>query len=1470
MLTERPIHADLKAALINNVPFKYGHLIKFERPSRPDANGRVSTAKQRYTYLTDGSINVTFDDGSTDSNLVANGPQEYLANKVLKVGNVSEQTEARANTYNLVLDGNGIGAYSSFTGTISAVDASTWDISYPTFVDLLLEGFREGDKIQLTGVTVGKFNIVNFRANNVIRVSKIDTNAVTGTGTINMSLASEEIKSILLDKNGADYASFINREVFIYRAYFNSESAIIGAPVLLFKGIISNVAFDDADKGIQVTWGLTSHWGDFAEVRGRVTSDEFHRALDSTGTPQPASALKTAYAYDKGFAHAETSINILATYSVQVEKQDVKAKNGFLGTGIGSKVKVKKYFVSEDRNTELDFQLQSKSIPVIYGVRNVKGIPIFADTKNNNSAEVYVIHALSEGEIGGIYDTYINGNSLICNDKADLDARSVQTPDNTVQLVCRGRADRGDVLGGQTSIGSTVTNFYSGDEYLLEALPYNYTSTTGYYNYVPPTTLAAVDNVGAGIVDGESIILQDPQEITIDFFSGKPGQKAAPALIEIAAANGFKIQNSYWLGTDTAEYWGPNHRLLDTAYVVSKYKIEEGETSIPDLEFIIKGKAIECYNYDYSYAEYVRSIGQQNASLFPLGSTVSLYNDNGGGLLNSNVQIIDKWTFTTPDGVLNTRFRFSEVPNLGYVNGIPTAKRFFMKNANNDVWQFATFDFVEASGTIPAQPAIVSSNATTVNGNIAFNFSSYDFRGGETVDYGIPLFSLVNEDLSIFSGRGLFGTDRIIPVTNRTDVRLTTQIPATARAISEANAATAASSRLVPRNTIVLNTAASSEDGRYTNFLIRLKKYDPVTDKTSIQEKIITGYSGASRTVTISDVWDADKLPVAGDIYEIVPRYGDKRTSINPAIQLLDYVTSTTYGRGLNPFKDLNLPSWLEAARVCDTQSDITVKQASGAPVPAAGQVYKLTTDGTLTGTLIWQGKVKATYNGFVEFTDNIGKLTNYWNSWKSYKLNEYVYNGSRLYKVTSAGIKATEPIHTSGTTNGLQYISTGIPLISSTGSTFSTVSDGNPIRGDKNGVSIPGYSLYDSDEVNYWRYLGWDEYSQRCVTKHQTNIALDTSVPLFDNINSMLEHFGGILRYSGGQYFLDVEEMSDSISTAATEVRNITADNIIGRIKLSDDGIRSAYNSLTAAYADPANKFEARNISFFNSEYLKSDRNVPKKGNISIPGITNYYNTRILADKYLNKSRYGLVINFNMEPRGLLLLAGSVIQIQYPRYNWINKKFRISNITHQEDTTVDIVAEEYDDSLYSLSRLSRPPTSGAVGMANFSTPIAPTGLTATNTDTGNEEYSGIKLTWTNNLSLSNVKNGFTELYSSSSPNLYITATQIAGNQIITSTIHGLVVGEMVTFLNTGINEIIAGNSYFVKSITNGDQFTISDVKDGPTKVLTNTSGLTIQIQTASLIVSLPIPTNTYTDVFSNINGRVTKYYWARHKVINT
>ena len=65
--------------------------------------------------------------------------------------------------------------------------------------------------------------------------------------------------------------------------------------------------------------------------------------------------------------------------------------------------------------------LDAKYLPVVYGVGKIPGIPIFVDTLNSDNSVIFTAYALSEGEIGGIYDIHFDGTPSVCIDENDFD-----------------------------------------------------------------------------------------------------------------------------------------------------------------------------------------------------------------------------------------------------------------------------------------------------------------------------------------------------------------------------------------------------------------------------------------------------------------------------------------------------------------------------------------------------------------------------------------------------------------------------------------------------------------------------------------------------------------------------------------------------------------------------------------------------------------------------------------------------------------------------------------------------------------------------------------------------------------------------------------------------------------------------------------------------------------------------------------
>ena len=1392
-MAERLLSTNLKKLLINNEPFNYCHLLKFERPSEALLNGTFSTDAKRYAYYTDCTHNVAFDDGSTNMDGNSNGSQNYIADKILDVGTYSETVEARASGMTLTFSAEALNSQVVSNAITASASGST--LTMPSHIDLVDEGFREGDKILITGGTMnGKFYRINgIKTNNTVISLGVIDHAVAdqSSGTsITITLASDELKGPLVEINDGSLKSYHNREVFVYKAFLDpDDGTVVGSPVLIFKGIINATSIEDnPTSGLRVKWNLTSHWGDFAAVKGRLSNDKIHRAADANNRGQPLAAIRPEYANDLGFMHAEQTTNILATYTAIEQEQRIKMKKKWYG-----KVKMKTWMedVEVDRDVNLNFSLQAAFLPVVYGVDRVAGKPVFVDTKSNDPNNIYIAYAISEGEIAGLYDLYIDGSPLVCINKEDSDDRNDSTgaAKENVSVFCRGRQDLGTTLGGIKKSGTGVTgsnvathqynNGVKGmgkdgwepvGEYIDEY-------TTSYYtpnNSASGLSVTATDSNGSGVIHEETITLSHPNTMQLTLHTGKADQRANDTLVTIANSPGFKRQQDYFTGD--FEYWSPNHRLLDTAYVVLDCEISEDATTVPEIEYVVRGKEIQSYNYDYSYDH--SGAGSQSAGNFKVGDVVDLKRTDTNATINSNVFIIDKWTFTDSNKTIRTRFRFSDAPDLTYTNGVPAITAFYMTDGTNR-WDMVAYNHVEHTGTVPATLSVdVTVSAPTNNpmtvatgGNPNW-IEGLDFLG---LDKFLKFF--FTDESEAYFGKafplGFTGTTGTHTGGNSTGVTTGTKTIVSADKIKLASSANSSDDYYIGMNIEVTKTLTNATTG---------------VKEASTYTRYIVDYNGSERVATISEPWNDLEAPDPDDIvhsdgavftYKILPKLSqdDKRVSINPAIQLLDYMTAKTYGKGLDINTDISLSDFLAAARTCDSRGTQTLV---GSKTATVGDRYVLTSDGTSSGSVLAMGLVKSK-GDFADGTDHTvfqevyGKFTKmFMKNSHSYAVGDIIYTGEATgyYRVTTAGTKSTKPTHTSGTQNGMATI-TSIPLyklntngtISSTTATFSRVQGGryqNPCCEYNSATKgfDTGYSLFDSDFVKYWRYLGWNSPHQREVTRHQLAGTVDTSKSVFENINGFLAQFNGLLSYELGKYALRIETTSDTIASdiatssdtgysvgAEINPRFITEQDIIGTIKVDDKGPSKSYNTVSSSILDPGNQFKGTAVSFYDSNYLRADKNVVKSGTVNVASISSYYNARINVENFLRKSRFGMTISFKIGPKALLLLPGDTISITHERFGFSGKKFRISNISFQKDCSASIQASEYDDSFYTISKPALPSISGNDQRQGLqASPGDPSGLSASAKAVGS-----IDLAWTNTSNFTD--NMFTEIYVSVNSN---------------------------------------------------------------------------------------------------------------------
>ena len=1343
-MAHRTLHEDLEASLIAHEAFSYAHLVKFEKPINTATGYPVKAAKD-YAYISDGSFDMTWDDDSLDINGVENGPQVYIANRLLRVGSVKETIQARASSINLEISAV---ALNTTLTSVSNVTATTITAG----VSLVDAGFSEGDTIRLTGsannnVTIRFNSFSNDNKTAAYTAISVATLA-TGSASYTYTFDSKEVVSMLADSDETGYAGYINREVFIYKAHIRTREetidsvlypvgSIIGAPYLLFKGIIATGKLaENTTKSSKVTWSLTSHWGDFVRINGRLTSDGEHRALNGEGQSDKLALLRPEYGSDLGFMHSEQAVNLVANYNVMVTKTKLKTKRNIIGMKSYKQVE---YQEEEAREVDLRFNLDAKRLPVIYGVQRTQSFPVFVDTLFSDSNIVYIAYAICEGEIGGLYDVYIEDESSICIDANDLATRGAGS--TTAEVICTGRMERGDTMAGRDI--STNTDI------IFAGVRGSFGSTGGTWNmsgwapdginplFLANKTLVANASVGGGvtvgaaggggITHGKGTTIEKPLPMKLTMHTGKPFQKSDDTLSSIAAGNNFKIQRDYYEGT--GDYWGPQHRLLDTAYATVEYTIGEGETTIPELDFIVRGKVLDCYDYDHSYIQDAQYSGtSESTANFTQGDLVTIKR-TGTTTTIDTARIADITSYKNTDNVEVFRVRFT-----GLTLGDDTA--FFMTDDTNE-YHFVTYDHTYVDSSVP-YTLTAATAFTDVSSGSSINavFSTPSTALQEAVAMSDFVSIIDNADLAgaveaIIDSMG--NTFTFTPVygalTDIGGISGASQLPATAKVII--------------KDCIQLSSGSSPDNNKYNNLDIEVtRKFNDNTTHT--QRRRITDYDGGTRVAKVDRPFDDIAVPQAGDAFKIYS-LGDKRISTNPVMQTVDYLTNKQYGRGLDVADDLNVAAFQLAARECDTRSDVTLLLAD--TNIAVNDIYKLS---DTNGICRFMGTVKSTpvtvtiggtaYDE-VTFTDVIGKVASKWADYRVYQDGEYVWHNGKIYEKEGAGSITSAPTAASDSVNALTKVSGTGPdtiAIEVVQETF----EGNPIVKKYNSTTASfgtGYSLYDCDNVKYWRYLGWDAPLQSYVTRHQTNCTIATTSSVFENINGMLAHFNGILRYVNGKYDIVVKTATDTYGS----VQSIGDDDIIGQIGVEDAGQKGTFNSVSVSIPDPQSRYKSRSVNFFNSNYLKEDRNIPRKGTMKTPYISNYYNARINAKQYLEESRKGLKVAFKMEPKGLLLTAGSLIKITNSRLGWVDHLFRISNLTFSENCLVNVTAEEHSPLAFLISPIESTSLAGTTGGVGTITIVPPTNLSIP----ADSLKGGARLTWTNSAKYNPFATHVTEIW---------------------------------------------------------------------------------------------------------------------------
>lgn len=267
-----------------------------------------------------------------------------------------------------------------------------------------------------------------------------------------------------------------------------------------------------------------------------------------------------------------------------------------------------------------------------------------------------------------------------------------------------------------------------------------------------------------------------------------------------------------------------------------------------------------------------------------------------------------------------------------------------------------------------------------------------------------------------------------------------------------------------------------------------------------------------------------------------------------------------------------------------------------------------------------------------------------------------------------------------------------------------------------------------------YPSYREWQGIAETTQKRHMLNISLDPKDKVKTNVLKLLNGIKADLPFSQGKYKLTMEDVE------ASNVYDFDHDTIIGGLKITYGGRSTRLNRVTVEYLNRNKDYKQDTVSWPDTDsitytdFLAEDQAEVLHQTVQGDGITEFYQADDLAEFLVRSSRVGITISTKLAPVGSLLEPNDVIGVTHDTPGWVNKRFRVQSVKVNEDFTADIVATEYDPSVYTWSPKSNEPLNTSDDLPNpWDEPAAVDNLAATPahaTKADGTVISGFNVTW--------------------------------------------------------------------------------------------------------------------------------------------
>jgi hypothetical protein len=221
-----------------------------------------------------------------------------------------------------------------------------------------------------------------------------------------------------------------------------------------------------------------------------------------------------------------------------------------------------------------------------------------------------------------------------------------------------------------------------------------------------------------------------------------------------------------------------------------------------------------------------------------------------------------------------------------------------------------------------------------------------------------------------------------------------------------------------------------------------------------------------------------------------------------------------------------------------------------------------------------------------------------------------------------------------------------------------------------------------------------------------ETNAVIDSSQKLINNVSLLLNPMRAIFSYNQGTYKLNIENIGTATYT-------ITADNVIGGIKVIGETKNKKYNRVIGTFVNPEKNWQEDTVTFppaddsalpagdQHATLLALDNGTLLEGNFDFPYITNPYQAEELCEIILKRSRNALAIEVTVTSEFLDVVVGDIVNITYTTAGFSAKPFRVYSVTINPDLTVALSLTEHQDNFYTWTSKAEAPTIADTNLPN-------------------------------------------------------------------------------------------------------------------------------------------------------------------------